>query len=108
MANKANLIVDQGSTFSTTIYLNDSNGEPLITTGYSARSEIRKHYTSSNSVTVNTAISNGQLVLSLTNIQTANIEAGRYVYDVELIDASNNVTRVVEGIVTVTPEVTKS
>ena len=43
--------------------------------------------------------------LNLTSTQTAAITAGRYVYDVFLTDSSNTVTRVVEGIVTVTPRV---
>jgi hypothetical protein len=32
---------------------------------------------------------------------------GRYVYDVELTDTSNSISRIVEGIVTVTPQVTR-
>jgi len=32
---------------------------------------------------------------------------GRYLYDIDTIDASNNVTRVVEGVLTVTPAVTQ-
>jgi hypothetical protein len=33
--------------------------------------------------------------------------AGRYVYDVEIISAANVISRLVEGIATVTPEVTR-
>jgi hypothetical protein len=49
---------------------------------------------------------NGEVTLSLTATQTAALTAGRYVYDVELTIGST-VSRVIEGIVTVTPEVTK-
>ena len=49
----------------------------------------------------------GVVTLSLTSTQTANLDFGRYVYDVNLTDASNTVTRVLEGIVTVTPRVTR-
>jgi hypothetical protein len=39
---------------------------------------------------------------------TANTTAGRYVYDVKMTETSSStVTRVVEGIVTVTPNVTR-
>jgi len=38
---------------------------------------------------------------------TANVVAGRYVYDVELVDSGNVATRLIEGIVTVTPQVTR-
>jgi len=107
MASKANLVVDQGSTYSITINLDDVNGDPMDVSGYTSRAQMRKHYTSSNAVTFTTAISNGSLTISLTSTQTANIVSGRYVYDAELIDRFDNVTRIVEGIVTVTPEVTR-
>ena len=107
MASKANLVIDQGSTYSITITIDDENGDPINVSGYTSRGQIRKHYTSSNSVSFTTSLANGELSLSLTSSQTTNIVAGRYVYDIELIDGSNNVTRILEGIVTVTPEVTR-
>lgn len=109
MATKANLVIDQGTTYTTDLNLTDENGDPLNLTGYSANSQIRKHYTSSNSVTFSTSINAtaGVITLSLTANQTANMVGGRYVYDVELTDASNSISRIVEGIVTVTPQVTR-
>lgn len=107
MATRVSLVLDQGSTFETTIDLTDSNGNPLDVTGMSARSQMRRSFTSSNAVTFTTTLANGSLVLSLTATETANIESGRYVYDVELVDASNNVARIIEGIATITPEVTR-
>jgi hypothetical protein len=35
------------------------------------------------------------------------MKAGRYVYDVELIDSFSLKSRLVEGIITITPEVTR-
>lgn len=110
MATKANIVIDQGSTFSVTFDLTDENGEPLDLTNYSAHSQMRKHYTSTNSISFNcvTNGSNGNLTLSLTANQTNSISAGRYVYDVELTDLTNNtVSRIIEGIVTITPQVTR-
>jgi hypothetical protein len=107
MASKANLVIDQGSTYSVDVALRDENGDDLVTSGYTSRAQMRKHYTSSNSVSFTTAISNGNLTLSLSANQTSNIVSGRYVYDAEIIDSSGVVTRIVEGIVTVTPEVTR-
>ncbi len=107
MAQKANITIDQGTTFSSGIDLLDDNDEPVIVVNYTARGQIRKHYSSSNSVSFTTTLSNGSLVISLTASQTANIVAGRYVYDLELVDPSNTVLRILEGIVTVTPEVTR-
>jgi hypothetical protein len=109
MATKANLIIDQGSSFSTSIALTDNDGVALNLTGYTGAAQIRKHYTSSTAVTFTVTIDvpNGEVLLSLTSTQTAAIAAGRYVYDVELTIGSL-VSRVIEGIITVTPEVTKT
>ena len=107
MALKANMVIDQGTTFSTMIEILDENYEPVNVASYSARGQIRKHYSSTNSVSFSTSLSNGSLVVSLTANQTANIVSGRYVYDIELVDPANTVARILEGIVTVTPEVTR-
>jgi hypothetical protein len=68
---------------------------------------MRKWYTSANPTAVfTTEIVDGTVMLSLSATETANISAGRYVYDIELT-TGNTITRIVEGIVTVTPEVTR-
>jgi hypothetical protein len=108
MATKSNLLIDQGSTFSSIINLTDENGDAINLSTYTGAAQMRKHYTSSNSVNFSVALnSNGQVTLSLTANQTANIVSGRYVYDVEVTDASGVISRIVEGIVTVTPNVTR-
>lgn len=109
MAIKANLIIDQGTTYSTTIDVTDDNDMPINLSGYTGSAQLRKHYSSSNSTifTVSLAPLDGIVILSLTSTQTAALKAGRYVYDVELTNTSNVVSRIVEGIVTVTPQVTR-
>lgn len=107
MALKANIVIDQGSTFASTVEILDENDEAIDVTDYQARGQIRKHYSSTNAVSFSTSLSNGSLVISLTANQTANMVAGRYVYDIELIDPANTVVRILEGIVTLTPEVTR-
>lgn len=106
MATKANIIIDQGTTFNTEIYLTDESGNALDLSVYTANSQIRKWYTSNSAVNFNVSLISGTIFLSLSANSTASLEAGRYVYDVLLRDNSNTVTRVVEGIVTVTPRVT--
>ena len=109
MATKANLVIDQGTTFSTDLYLTDDGGEPLLLAGYVANSQIRKWYTSSNpSATFATSINvaAGSVTLNLTSNQTSNLVSGRYVYDVEISDGST-ISRIVEGIITVTPQVSR-
>lgn len=111
MGTKANITVDQGTDFSTTITVTDENGTTQDLTGYTGAGQIRKHYLSENPVdftlSFGTPRTDGLVTMSLTRTQTANLEAGRYVYDVELTSSGNSTIRLVEGIVTVTPQVTR-
>lgn len=111
MAAKANIVIDQGADFSTTITITDNNDEVVDLANFTARGQIRKHYTSTTAtdftITFGSPRSDGQITLSLSNQQTSNLEAGRYVYDAELVSAANVVSRLVEGIATVTPQVTR-
>lgn len=109
MATKANLSIDQGATFETVLTLTDEDGNILDLSSSNAASQIRKSYSSSLAAQFSTSInvSAGEIILSLSANQTGNLVAGRYVYDVELTDSANSVTRIVEGIVTVNPQVTR-
>jgi len=110
MATRLNITIEQGSTFSLAFDVNDSNGDPFDLAGHTITGQMRKHYKTSNvAASFTTAIANtNEITLSLTAIQTANIVADRYVYDVEMDDGSSTITRVIEGVVSVTPEVTRS
>lgn len=109
MALKANLLIDQGATLLTQFLMVDQDADPISLSGYTPTGQLRRHYTSSNSVafTCEANTSAGIISIGLTANQTANLVAGRYVYDVELIDSDGVVTRIVEGIATVTPQVTR-
>ena len=117
MATRADFIIDQGSTFSTTITPANSDGTLLDLGGsYTARGKIRKAYGSSSSTsftaTVNDLDSPSQdtVTISLSSTQTAALQAGRYVYDVEIVNANstpNDITRILEGQVEITPSVTQ-
>jgi hypothetical protein len=105
------LFLEQGTTFTTNITLDDIDGVPYDLTDVTAKSQIRKSYYSANTtaeftVTINTP-TDGTILLLLDASTTANIAAGRYVYDVAIKDTANTVTRVLEGIVNVIPQVTK-
>ena len=110
MAILANLFIDQGTDFSITVDVTDSDGEILDMTGYSAAGQIRKTYESSTiSATFTTSInaSGGQVTLSLTDTVTSALAAGRYVYDLNVTSGGGLTTRVVEGQAIVTPGVTR-
>jgi hypothetical protein len=109
MAIKANLFIDQGATYATQLFLTDTDGSAVNLTGYTAAAQMRKHYTSSNAVSFSTTITpeSGGVILTLTANATANLNAGRYVYDVELTDSLGRISRIVEGVVTISPNVTR-
>lgn len=108
MAQKINLVIDQGTTFYTTFIINDDAGVPINFTSYNGTAMMRKHYTSTNATSFTvTANSTGGVSLSMDSNTTSSLVAGRYVYDVELVAPANTTSRVVEGIVTVTPQVTR-
>jgi len=114
MATVKNLVIDQGTTFSLSIIVSDANANEIDLTGYTLRAQLRKSYgaTSYTAFTVEAADdpTTGELTISLTDAQTSALKAGRYVYDVEIVAPvadGSTVTRVLEGIITVTPEVTR-
>ena len=108
MAIKANLVIDQGADYSTSVSLTDEDGNIVPLNNYTVSAQIRKTYSSSDSFSFTAVVREelGEISLSLTDTQTANITAGRYVYDV-FITNSGITSRIVEGIVTVTPRVTR-
>lgn len=108
MAEKINLFIDQGADFVHRITVEDANGSPIDLTTYSGSSMIRKHYLSDTSFSFNVDLSNtGIVTLTLFSNTSSAMSAGRYMYDVELITASNTTIRIAEGIVTIHPEITR-
>ena len=110
MAALSNIYIDQGSDFTTTISLTDSNGDVLNLTGYTALAQVRKsHGSTTIAATFTTVLTadSGQLALSLTDPVPAAMDSGRYVYDVLLTDGSGDKTRVLEGQAVLTPGVSR-
>lgn len=107
MAVKTNIVIDQGTDFNSSFTFTDESDEPIDFSIYTANSQLRKTYTSSTSYTFQTSLTNnGIIILSMNAATTSNLSPGRYVYDLE-VEASGVRSRLVEGIVTVTPQVTR-
>lgn len=110
MATVSNLFVDAGANYSNIITVAATNGQPLNLTGYSVASQMRKSYQSSQAFNFTASIydaATGKVRLQLTPSQSEAIPAGRWLYDVEITSPSGHKTRVVEGIVTVNPQITQ-
>ena len=111
-AGYTELFLEQGATFNTTITLDDVTGAAMNLMGYTASSQMKKSYYSSNSSATFNATTggvNGTVTLNLSSAATANVYPGRYLYDVYVQDEAGTIrTRVLEGIVNVSPQVTKT
>ena len=111
MASILKQIVDQGSTWSKQITVYETDGTTIQNlTGYTVASQLRKNYTSTAYTTINAtnnSPTSGIIIMSLTATQTAALKSGRYVYDLQITAADGTVTRVIEGVITLRPEVTK-
>ena len=111
MAGYSELIIDAGADFNSDISLVDDNtGLYVNLASYNVTSQIRKSYYSrnptANFVCTISDSTNGNISISLTGGVTANITPGRYVFDVKAV-ALGTIIRVLEGIVTITPSVTR-
>ena len=111
MAAIANLTVDQGTSFTSDVTVKDANGNAFDLSGYTANAKMAKGFASTRTrTTITTTIAaqatTGVVTLSLSSTVTAGLDAERYVYDLEITQTSSgNVTRVIEGIITVRPQV---
>ena len=105
-----NFILEKGATFKRIQTLKENNAVMNLT-GYSVASKMRSTHDSSTVVgTFTCTISDasaGQITMQMTNSTTAAIEEGIYVYDLEITASSGTVTRIMEGNITVNPEVTR-
>ena len=87
---------------------------PVNVTGYTAALQLRSlpespttvlSLTSSSGITVGTT--NGLFAVHATAIQTANIDEGIYYYDIEITSPTSVVTRLAQGQIVVSAEVTR-
>jgi hypothetical protein len=105
-----NLLLEQGTTFLVSIVLDDIYGNNYNLTNFLATSKMRKSYYSSNGVisfSTSVDVPSGTVTLSLPANTSANLVPGRYVYDTVLSDDYGNVVRVLEGVIDVSPSVTR-
>lgn len=106
-----NLFIDQGSDFAIQLTLSeDGSAKNLV--GYSARAQLRSKKTDASPAATFTCTvtdaTNGVVKIELNNATSAALSAGLYFYDLELYTSSDAiVTRLLEGQVTVSQEVTR-
>lgn len=110
-----NFVIDQGANWFITVVYKDSAGTPINLTGYTAALQIRDTYAdvttelslSSPSGGITITGSTGTIAITASAAQTGAIAAGAYVYDLEITSASGIVTRLIQGKISVSPQVTR-
>ena len=112
MAALVNFNIEQGTTFTSDVTVKDNAGDTFDLTGYSAFGALSKGVSSfynRTQFTISiTTPTTGVLTLDLTADQTASLDEGRYLFDIEIIRASDStVTRVIEGIITIRPRASR-
>lgn len=109
------IVIEQGSDFVRLITWRDDNDDPINLTNFTARMKGR---TSKDDITTLFSLTteNGKIILggaagtiliSMTARQTAALKFVTGVYDLELVSSTGFVTRVLEGVVTLSREVTR-
>lgn len=108
-----NPTIERGATWRKTITVQDANGAAVSITDM--RMTIRQSVdhdaaaleltTNNGRVAIDGAAGSGTLVISDTDTAALSIDYG--VYDVEIVETNGSVQRILEGSVTISPEVTR-
>jgi hypothetical protein len=109
MAIVKNITIDKYSSFEKMFSFSDKNKAPFNLTGYSANSQIKKYHNESVVAEFSCEILQpptlGKVILRMDYLETANVEPGKYLYDV-LLTSSTERLRAVEGTVEITLNIT--
>jgi len=115
LGNRYDLEIKQGATLSLTATWKDSAGTAVNLTGYTARLQVRATYDSSSTILSLTSAAGitlggaaGTIAITASAATTAALTAPwSGVYDLELVSGGGEVTRLLEGTATVSPEVSR-
>jgi hypothetical protein len=113
-AGRYDLLIEQGATFYLPIDYSDSTGAPIDLTLFTARLQARRTPTAEEIIvemtTENDRITlggtDGVVTLHMTAAETAVLQPGEYLYDLELA-SGESVDRMIEGRLTISPEITR-
>lgn len=109
------ILIEQGATFQLNLVWKDSLGAPINLTGYTARMQVRQKIadaapllsftTENGAITLGGTAGTIAIVGLATLTDALTVKSG--VYDLELVSGGGIVTRLIEGAVTISPQVTR-
>jgi hypothetical protein len=115
MANEYNFTLDQGSNHSFEIEYKNSDNTIFDLTGYSAKLHVRESYNSAILIELLSPTDilitplEGKLEINFSPSKTINLnrELKNLIYDLEIFLGVDNVTRIIQGKILFSPEVTR-
>jgi hypothetical protein len=113
-ATTYDILIEQGATFSQVVTYKES-GVAINLTGYTARMQVRATLESASTLVELTTANGrialggaaGTITLSISAADTEALTSGRGVYDLELVSGSGIVTRLLQGLATISRNVTR-
>jgi len=116
MAVTYNTVIDQGADWYITFIYENPNGTPVNITNYTAALQVRTSPLAKTAVLTLTTSNAGLTITGnsgtvnahATAAQTTDITNGKYAYDLEITSPSGVVTRLVQGTIEVSPQVTRT
>lgn len=111
-----NIIIEQGADFTLPLTWRDGNNVVVNVTGYSARMQIRESYDAEDTIISLTSNIGGGITLGgaagtisiyISAADTAKMPNVSAVYDLEMVSVAGAVTRLVQGDVYISREVTR-
>ena len=109
-AIQLNLYVEAGATFSRSLIYTNDDGSLFDLTGFTAELQVRATVASANptlTVTPDIDVETATVSWDFTATQTSALTAPTYVYAMELYGPDDLVIRLIEGVITVSPEVVR-
>ena len=110
MANIDPITIDQGSTFEKSWILRNSDFTFFDFTGYNIRAQMRDDFNGNLIANFGAEFSDptaGQFKIVMAATASSGVTAGNLLYDVKADNLSGSIIRLVEGPVTLRPEVTR-
>lgn len=117
MASNYNTTIDQGADWyiNFTYYTDSTQTTPVNLTGYTAALQLRSEPSDTTAVLSLSSPSSGIVITGATGLisvhataaQTGAISEGYYYYDLEITSSTSIVTRLIQGQVLVSPQVTR-
>lgn len=109
-AIQLNLYVEAGATYSRSLVYTNDDGSLFDLTGFTAELQLRETVASEDAtltITPTITVETATIAWGFTATETSELTRTNYVYAMELYGPDDLVIRLIEGVVTVSPEVVK-